>query len=111
MLGLDKPEAVMNLKEIRTRRRLTQQQVADRIGCSSVVYSRYECGARQPPIETLLKLAEIFGVTMDFLLGRQDLEDSALSEYEKQLVRASRDADERAKNDALQILLLHAEAQ
>lgn len=101
----------MNLKEIRTRRRLTQQQVADRIGCSSVVYSRYECGARQPPIETLLKLAEIFGVTVDFLLGRQDIEDSVLSEYEKQLVRASRDADERAKNDALQILLLHAEAQ
>lgn len=98
----------MNLKEIRTKRQLTQQAVADYIGCSSVVYSRYERGTRQPSIEMLLKLADLFGVTVDFLLGRQDLEDSTLSEYERQLVMASRSADERAKNDALQMLLLHA---
>ena len=98
----------MNLKEIRTRRNMTQRAVADYIGCSSVVYSRYERGTRQPSIEMLLKLADLFGVTVDFLLGRQDLEDSTLSEYEKQLVLASRNADERAKDDALQMLLSHA---
>lgn len=101
----------MNLKEIRMKRKITQQEVADYIGCSSVVYSRYECGTRQPSIEMLLKLADLFGVTVDFLLGRQDLEDSTLSEYERRLVMASRDADERAKDDALQMLLLHASAE
>ena len=98
----------MNLKEIRTRRNMTQRAVADYIGCSSVVYSRYERGTRQPSIEMLLKLADLFGVTVDFLLGRQDLEDSTLSEYEKKLILASRNADERAKGDALQMLLSHA---
>lgn len=97
----------MNLKEIRTRRNMTQQTVADYIGCSSVVYSRYERGTRQPSIEMLLRMADLFGVTVDFLLGRQDLEDSTLSEYEKKLVLASRNADERAKDDALQMLLTH----
>ena len=101
-------EAGMKLKEVRTRRNMTQQTVADYIGCSSVVYSRYERGTRQPSIEMLLKLADLFGVTVDYLLGRQDLEDSTLSEYEKKLVLASRNVDERAKDDALQILLSHS---
>ena len=86
---------------------MTQRAVADYIGCSSVVYSRYERGTRQPSIEMLLKLADLFGVTVDFLLGRQALEDSTLSGYEKKLVLASRNADERAKDDALQMLLSH----
>ena len=98
----------MKLKEVRTRRNMTQQTVADYIGCSSVVFSRYERGTRQPSIEMLLKLADLFGVTVDYLLGRQDLEDSTLSEYEKKLVLASRNVDERAKDDALQILLSHS---
>ena len=98
----------MKLKEVRTRRNMTQQTVADYIGCSSVVYSRYERGTRQPSIEMLLKLADLFGVTVDYLFGRQDLEDSTLSEYEKKLVLASRNVDERAKDDALQILLSHS---
>lgn len=100
----------MNLKEIRLHRNLTQQTVADYLGCSPVVYSRYERGTRQPSIEVLLKLAEMFGVTVDFLLGRQNIENSTLSEYELSLVAASRNADERAKEDALNMLLSHNQA-
>lgn len=99
----------MNLKEIRIQRNVTQQAVADFIGCSSVVYSRYENGKRQPSLETLLKLADFFNVTVDFLLGRQDIEDSTLSNYERNLVGAARNADERARNDALNMLLSHSD--
>ena len=98
----------MNLKEIRAKRKLTQQQVADHIGCSSVVYSRYENGIRQPSIETLLRLADLFGVTVDYLLGRQDVEDSTLSKYEIDLITAARNADDRAREDALQMLISHS---
>ena len=80
----------MNLKEIRSKRNLTQQQVADHIGCSAVVYSRYENGIRQPSIETLLRIADLFGVTVDYLLGRQNVEDSTLSKYEIELVTAAK---------------------
>lgn len=97
----------MNIKDIRTRKNLTQAEVASALGVSSVVYSRYETGSRQPSIEVLIQLADIFGVTVDYLLGRQDIEDSTLSEYELRLLIASRNADERAKEDALNMLLTH----
>ena len=91
----------MNIKDIRTRKGLTQAEVASALGVSSVVYSRYETGSRQPSIDILIQLADIFGVTVDYLLGRQDIEDSTLSEYELSLLIASRKANERAKQDAL----------
>lgn len=98
----------MNIKDIRTRKNLTQAEVAKALGVSSVVYSRYENGTRQPSIEVLIQMADIFGVTVDYLLGRQEIEDSTLSEYELRLLIASRNADERAKQDALNTLLSHA---
>lgn len=98
----------MNIKDIRTRKNLTQAEVAKALGVSSVVYSRYENGTRQPSIEVLIQMADIFGVTVDYLLGRQEIEDSTLSEYELRLLIASRNADERAKQDALNTLLAHA---
>ena len=98
----------MNIKDIRLRKGLTQSEVATALGVSSVVYSRYENGKRQPSIDTLVQMADIFGVTVDYLLGRQDIEDSTLSEYELHLLIASRNADERAKQDALNMLLAHA---
>lgn len=98
----------MNIKDIRLRKGLTQSEVAAALGVSSVVYSRYENGKRQPSIDTLVQMADIFGVTVDYLLGRQDIEDSTLSEYELHLLIASRNADERAKQDALNMLLAHA---
>lgn len=98
----------MNLKDIRAKRNYTQQYVADYLGCSAVVYSRYETGVRQPSIEMLLKMAELFGVTVDYLLGRQQDETSTLSSYETELIYAARNADERARNDALQMLKAHA---
>lgn len=98
----------LNIKDIRLRKGLIQSDVAAALGVSSVVYSRYETGKRQPSIDMLIQMADIFGVTVDFLLGRQEIEDSTLSDYELQLLIASRKADERAKQDALNMLLAHA---
>jgi len=99
----------VNIKDIRTRKNLTQADVANALGVSSVVYSRYETGSRQPSTEVLMQMADIFGVTVDYLLGRQDVEDSTLSSFEQQLISASRNADERARQDALNVLLTHSQ--
>ncbi len=98
----------MILRELRTKRNLTQQQVADYINCSSVVYSRYESGTRQPSIDVLLRLADLFGVTVDVLLGKPAVNDGKLTDYEIELLTAARNADERAREDALQMLISHA---
>lgn len=96
------------LAVLRMKKGLTQAEVAAALGVSSVVFSRYETGKRQPSIDTLIQMADIFGVTVDYLLGRQDIEDSTLSDYELHLLIASRNADERARQDALNMLVAHA---
>ena len=60
----------MRLKELRVETGATQKQVADFIGCSSLVYSRYEREVREPDIDTLCKLADYFNVTVDYIVCR-----------------------------------------
>lgn len=97
----------MELKKIRIQKGLTQQEVADGINCSPNVYSRYERGDREPSIQMLLKLSEFFDVPVDYLLGNKDTAMSTLTKYELDLIYASREADDRAKEDALLILHTH----
>lgn len=98
----------MYLKEFRLAKGLTQKAVADYIGCSTVVYSRYETGDREPSIETLIKIADLFGVSLDDISGRTESNISKLTPYEQALLAAARNADERAQQDALKVLKAHA---
>ena len=98
----------MNIKDIRVRKGLTQAEVASALCVSSVVYSRYETGSRQPSIDMLVQMADIFGVTVDYLLGRRIAEDSSLSDFEQRLLNSARKADERARQDALNVLMAHS---
>lgn len=97
----------MELKKIRTQKGLTQQAVADGIQCSTTVYARYERGEREPSIEMLLKLSAFFDVTVDYLLGNGETAMSSFTKYEMDLVMAAREADDRAREDALNMLHSH----
>ena len=97
----------MNLKEIRIRRGMTQKTVADYLGCSTVVYSRYETEDRMPSVDMLIRLGECFGVSIDYLVGRQSVSPEGLSAYETALISAAREADCRAREDALALLRSH----
>ena len=61
----------MRLKELRAEKGATQKKVAEFICCSPVVYSRYEREEREPDIDSLCRLADYFGVTIDYLVGRE----------------------------------------
>lgn len=61
------------LKELRNKKKLTQQDMADFLGISRQGYGKYEDGKSEPDHNTLVKLANYFGVTTDYLLGH-DLE-------------------------------------
>ncbi len=58
------------LKILRKNKGLTQAQVADAVELGRQAYAYYEKGERAPSPETLCKLADFFGVTVDELLGR-----------------------------------------
>ncbi|WP_155286095.1 helix-turn-helix domain-containing protein [Lacticaseibacillus zhaodongensis] len=57
------------LKELRTAKRLTQEDVAKFLGITRPAYTAYESGTRQPDDTTKMKLAKYYGVTVDYLLG------------------------------------------
>lgn len=108
----------MNLKKLRTQRGLSQKAVADGVGCSPTVYSRYENGERQPSIEMLISLSKFFGTSVDCIIGNPNNgsqgntgnPDAAMPCFtvaEVELIMAAREADERAIADALCILKSH----
>ena len=60
----------MRLKELRKMRNMSQSQVAGAVGISLRAYQNYEYALREPNIETINKFADFFGVTTDYLFGR-----------------------------------------
>lgn len=63
---------IQRLKEIREDRDLTQKEICKLLNISQVVYSRYETGIRLIPIDKLVKLAEYYKVSIDYILGLTD---------------------------------------
>lgn len=59
------------LKELRENKKLTQSQLGEQIGAKKSAISLWESGKRQPDQDTLIRLAALFGVSVDYLLGRE----------------------------------------
>ena len=60
------------IRELRKQRGLTMKQLGIMLGLAESTVSQYETGKRSPDNETLLKLGEIFDVTVGFLLGAEE---------------------------------------
>lgn len=58
------------LRDLREDRDLRQQDVAELLGISQTVYSRYERGYQTIPVPHLLTLADYYKVSTDYILGR-----------------------------------------
>lgn len=60
------------LKELRTQKGIGQKNLACALHCSVGTISNYENGIHDPDLNTLVRLADFFDVTVDYLLGRTD---------------------------------------
>ena len=60
------------LTEERRRKGVTQGEVAEHLGIKIRAYQYYDSGGRRPDYEGLVALADYFGVTTDYLLGRTE---------------------------------------
>ena len=60
------------LDDLRMDHDLTQKQVADYLLCNRQVYARYERGLREIPVSMLIKLADLYKTSVDYILGRTD---------------------------------------
>lgn len=90
------------LKSLRIEKKLTQKQVADRIGLAISAVSSYESGTRYPSYDVLVKLARIFHVSTDYLLGMTDkrnIDVTRLNDNEIELVSQLVDMLRNKNND------------
>ena len=61
------------LRELRLQHNLTQKELADRVKVTPKAISFYELGQREPSNELLSKFAKLFDVSVDYLLGRDEV--------------------------------------
>jgi len=73
------------LKYLRRSSKLTQEQVATYIGVKRVAYTAYEAGRTSPSLENVVKLASLYNVTTDTLLGCYTNALSVINSFEKDL--------------------------
>lgn len=62
------------IRDLREDHDLTQTQMAQVLNMQLTVYQRYERGERELPLWAAIKLADYYGVTLDYLVGRNFLE-------------------------------------
>ena len=60
----------MRIRDLREDRDLTQKQIAEFLHIKQNTYSQYENGHRQIPVDILIKLAQFYNTSVDYLLGR-----------------------------------------
>ena len=58
------------LKEKRIEHHLTQKQIANKLNINQVTYHGYEKDKHKPDIDTLIKIADIFNISIDYIAGR-----------------------------------------
>lgn len=62
----------MILKELRTIKNATQCEIAEALGVQRYTYAKWEQGRAEPSIDDLIKLSNIFGCTVDYLIGNEN---------------------------------------
>lgn len=62
----------LRIRDMREDNDLTQQKIADVLLCDQSLYSKYERGEREIPLALLIKLADYYNTSLDYLVGRTD---------------------------------------
>lgn len=76
------------LKRLRKSHNLTQQELGYNVGLSKAVVSKYENGLGYPTFDTLIRIANYFGVTTDYLLGVDNGKTIDVSELNESQIEA-----------------------
>jgi len=63
------------IRNLRIDKGFTQKQVAEYLGVKQNTYSQYEIGVLNYPVDVIIKLADFYGVSTDYLLGRTDVKE------------------------------------
>lgn len=103
-------------KQLRLREHFSQQELADRLGISKSTVSMYENGNREPDLETLEQIADLFNVDMDYLIGRKKIpneyrSNTTQSSYYDVEALIARNGKEMSKDQKLRLIKLLSEIE
>ncbi len=62
----------LRIRDLREDRDLTQKQISAMLICDQSLYSKYERGEREIPLNLIIKLADFYDTSIDYLVGRTD---------------------------------------
>ena len=65
------------LAQLRKAMKLSQQELADRLSITRSTYAQYEINRREPDFKTIIRLADFFDVSLDYIFEREDRDYSA----------------------------------
>lgn len=89
------------LRQLRIRSGKTQQYLAAFLQVQRPTYTRYESGSSRPDLDTLCRLADFYGVSVDYLLGRQVAQEDPALLYFLELYK---NTNEQGRQSALYCL-------
>lgn len=89
------------IKSLRKAKKITQKQLGDVLGVAESTISMYESGNRQPDVDTMRKIADYFNVTIDYLIGGENISSSDKDELDKKIIKIF---DSLSENDQAQVL-------
>ncbi|MGN0683552.1 MAG: helix-turn-helix domain-containing protein [Oscillospiraceae bacterium] len=79
------------LRDMRKKKRMTQKQLADKLGVTEATVSRYESNTATPPLDTLRSISAIMNVSLDELLGTEQhftVSVFGLTEQQNEIIRS-----------------------
>ena len=98
---------IINLKKLRTEFKISQQQLANAIGVSQQSINKYENQDVEPDIAVIIKIADYFSVSIDYLVGRNmspDFVVSSLTKEEKTVFSKYKTLNKKEK-DIIKLLI------
>lgn len=102
---------IQNLKSLRTSKGISQQQLADIIGVSQQSINKYENHNVEPDIATLIRIADFFQTSVDFLIGhteiRRKIEQTSsfdLNKEEAMVIQGFRLLNPKQRNCVIQLI-------
>lgn len=96
------------LRDLRKSKGLTQSFFSEKLNISQAAYQKYEYGTAEPTFDTLSQLADFYGVTTDYLLGREPcndpIEQLPVGEQDRAIIQAYINLSDKERTEFVEIL-------
>ncbi|XEC92648.1 helix-turn-helix domain-containing protein [Paenibacillus tarimensis] len=89
------------LRELRLKKNMSQEEVARHIGITRSAYSHYEINNRQPVYDTLIKLAHLFEVSLDYMIGGDTSKQDGIAPDTFEIIRLLNNMDQEQRKRSI----------